>query len=150
MYMKLILSTRVSGHHQDIIRGFNRGLFEQLTPPGAQVDLVRFDGSETGDIVHLRLSLPFMSAQDWISEIVDHGSDEQQSWFVDRGTKLPWFLNKWEHRHIVKQVDKSHCDIIDDIRYAGPTWLPDPFLYPVLWMQFAWRKPVYRKVFGGS
>lgn len=145
--MHLLLSTPVSGHHRDIMARFDRNLFEQLTPPGAKVDLIRFDGSETGNIVHLRLKMPLMPAQDWISEIVEHGSNDQESWFVDQGTTLPWFLSYWQHRHVVKKAG-DHSEIIDDIRFKGPVWLPDFLMYPVLWAQFAWRKPVYKRIFG--
>lgn len=145
--MRLFLSTPVSGHHTSIMSRFDRSLFQQLTPPGAQVDLVRFDGSTTGDTVHLRLKMPFMPAQDWISEIVEHGSTAQESWFVDQGTTLPWFLTYWRHRHVVKQSG-DHSEIIDDIEFQGPTWLPDVLMYPILWAQFAWRKPIYRQIFG--
>lgn len=145
--MHLLLSTPVTGHHRDIMSRFDRSLFEQLTPPGAKVDLVRFDGSETGNIVHLRLKMPLMPAQDWISEIVEHGSNDQESWFVDQGTTLPWFLSYWQHRHVVKKAG-AHSEIIDDIRFKGPVWLPDFLMYPVLWAQFAWRKPVYQRIFG--
>ncbi|MDP5170151.1 MAG: hypothetical protein NWR72_07890 [Bacteroidia bacterium] len=145
--MRITLSTPVAGHHAGIMARFDRELFEQLSPPGAKVDLIRFDGSETGDLVHIRLHLPLMPAQNWISKIVDHGSDDNTSWFVDEGKTLPWFLSAWQHRHVVKQ-EGDHSLIIDDIRFTAPLWLPDFLLYPVLWAQFAWRRPVYRRVFG--
>lgn len=145
--MRLIIQTPVQGDYREVLARFDQALFEQLTPPGAKVELLRFDGSETGDLVHIRLFLPLMKPQDWVSEIVDHGTNEQQAWFVDEGRTLPWFLSQWQHRHVVRQAD-GHCVIVDDITFRGPVWLPDAALYPVLWLQFAARRPVYRRVFG--
>ena len=46
---------------------------------------------------------------------------------------------------MVKSGDGT--EIVDDITYKTPTWLTDYLLYPVMWLQFAARKPVYRRVF---
>ena len=145
--MNLKISTKVAGDHRVVMKGFTRDLFEQLTPPGIKVELVRFDGSETGDTVHLRLMMPLLPPQDWISEIVDHGSNEEKSWFVDKGTTLPWFLSFWEHHHLVENAEQGSV-IIDDIRFKSASWIPDFLMYPILWLQFAGRKPVYKRVFG--
>lgn len=128
---------------------FDEALFRQLAPPGIRVELLRFDGSETGHRVHIRLYLPLFPAQDWISDIVEHGSNETESWFVDQGVTLPWFLSYWRHRHVVRLVGGG-SEIVDDIEFRGPAWLPDLLLAPVLWAQFAWRKPIYRRVFGAG
>lgn len=145
--MNLKISTLVMGHHHNVMKGFTRDLFERLTPPGVKVDLVRFDGSETGDVVHLQLKMPFFPPQNWISEITNHGSNETRSWFVDTGTVLPWFLGAWEHHHRVEQHGPN-CLIIDDINFRAASWIPDVLLYPILWIQFAGRRSVYRQYFG--
>ncbi|GAB4421222.1 MAG: hypothetical protein OHK0039_35730 [Bacteroidia bacterium] len=126
---------------------FDRDLFVQLSPPGMRVSLLRFDGSQPGDRVHLRLHLPLLPAQDWISEITEAGDDGRQAWFVDEGRQLPFFLADWRHRHIVEAVPGG-CRIVDAIAFRTPRWLPAPLLWPVMWAQFAWRGPVYRRVFG--
>jgi ligand-binding SRPBCC domain-containing protein len=126
---------------------FDRHLFEQLTPPGIRVSLVRFDGSSRGDMVHLRLHLLPGLSQDWTSRITDSGTDETAAWFVDEGEKLPFFLASWHHRHIAERSG-DHTLIVDDIQFTTPYWLTDYLLYPVLWLQFAWRGPVYRRIFG--
>ncbi len=145
--MRLRLQTRVAGTPPAIMARFDEALFRQLSPPGIKVELLQFDGSKTGDRVHIRLHLPLFQAHDWISDIVEHGSDNTKSWFVDQGSTLPWFLSFWRHQHIVRLADNG-SEIIDDIEFKGPAWLPDFLLVPVLWLQFAWRKPIYRKVFG--
>ncbi len=145
--MKIIIKTKVSGHYKDVIEKFDRKLFERLTPPGAQVKLVRFDGSQKGDIVHLQLKLFGFIEQDWISEIIEANVDESDAYFIDRGQKLPFFLTKWKHRHVVKHLGQN-SEIVDDIYFRTPTILTDILLYPVLYLQFVYRKPIYQRYFG--
>ncbi|MEL6851899.1 MAG: hypothetical protein AAFP92_25555, partial [Bacteroidota bacterium] len=117
--MRFRIKTPVAGDYQEVMEGFNRDLFERLTPPGVKVALQRFDGSKKGDIVHLRLFLAGFIQQDWISEITEDGIDEEKAWFVDRGTQLPFFLKKWQHRHIVEN-QSNHAVIVDDIEFRSP------------------------------
>lgn len=144
--MKLRITTLVAGDYRSVMARFDRTLFEALKPPVGRVDLVQFDGSQRGDVVHVRLHLPLLPAQDWVSDIVEHGTDAQSAWFVDEGRILPFFLSYWRHIHRV--VNKGAAsEIVDDIEYRGrifPSWL----LWPVLWAQFAVRGPVYRRFFG--
>ncbi|MEM7373730.1 MAG: hypothetical protein AAF587_34225 [Bacteroidota bacterium] len=145
--MRLILRTPVQGNYQKVLSQFNQDLLEALTPPGATVELIRFDGSHEGDIVHIRLSLFGLIKQDWVVEIPEEGFTEQKAWFVDRGTQLPFFLSQWEHHHIVERT-ADHSTIVDDIRFGTPWWLPAFLMYPVLYLQFAYRKPIYQRIFG--
>lgn len=145
----IYLRTRVKGRPSEIMARFDKSLFEALTPPGAGVKLLRFDGSETGDQVHIQMSFLFgLIKQDWHAHISDHGQDTQQVWFIDEGVKLPFFLKSWRHRHIAKVVDDTHSEIIDDIYFKSPFFLLDPLMYPIMWLQFAYRKPIYRRIFG--
>lgn len=145
--MRILIKTPVQGNYVDVLSQFDQSLFEALAPPGAKVDLVRFDGSHKGDIVHIRLHLAGIIKADWISEIVDEGETQEKAWFVDRGTTLPFFLREWEHHHVVENAG-NHAIVVDDIRFKTPWWLPGFLMYPVLYAQFAYRKPIYRRVFG--
>ncbi len=147
--MHILIKTLVKGNYLKIIKRFDRELFETLSPPGAQIKLVRFDGSKTGDIVHLQLKLMGLIKQDWISEITSDGQDDQKAFFIDEGKQLPFFLTSWKHRHVVENKN-DHSEIIDDIHFKTPSWLTDVLLYPVLYLQFVYRKPVYRKIFGSA
>ncbi|MEL6695835.1 MAG: hypothetical protein AAFP89_06320 [Bacteroidota bacterium] len=142
------INVPVKGNYQSVLAKFERELFEKLSPPGASVDLVRFDGSHKGDIVHIRLKLFGLIQQDWISEITEEGDDGQMAFFVDQGTQLPFFLSYWHHKHIVRKLSNDSSEIIDDIHFRTPWWLPGWLMYPVLWAQFAYRKPIYQKYFG--
>lgn len=145
--MRLTLQTPVAGDYRQVLARFDRTLFAQLTPPGAKVELVRFDGSHEGDVVHIRLHLPLLPAQDWVSHITDEGETAERAWFTDEGQQLPFFLRRWRHQHIVENRGQR-CVIVDAIEFGTPVWLPAILLWPVLWAQFAYRKPVYRRVFG--
>ncbi|GAB3712037.1 hypothetical protein GCM10027592_50190 [Spirosoma flavus] len=148
--MHLILKTPVEQALTQVWTGFNRSLFEQLTPTFPPVNVVRFDGCLRGDVVHLQLNF-FLFHQDWISDIVDQNTTDQEIYFVDHGTKLPFFLTYWHHRHrlIALPNDASGYQtlIVDDITFRTPFRFTDYLIYPILWLQFACRKPVYRRAF---
>jgi ligand-binding SRPBCC domain-containing protein len=145
--MRILIKTPVRGNYREVMARFDETLFKKLSPPGTPVRIVRFDGSHAGAIVHIEMKLAGFIPQEWISRITGAGEDESQSWFVDEGEKLPFFLSAWKHRHVVEN-EGENCVIIDDISFRTPFFLFDYLLYPLMYAQFAWRKPVYRKVFG--
>jgi ligand-binding SRPBCC domain-containing protein len=143
--MKLIIDTPVNQDYLSVKKGFDEKLFTRLSPPFPPVKLERFDGSKKGDLVSLELNF-LLFKQKWTSLITDDQTNDQEFYFVDEGTELPFFLKKWTHKHrIIKKGDQSI--IRDEIEYEGPfkimTWL----LFPALWGQFMYRKPIYKKVF---
>ena len=145
--MKIYIKTPVAAPHKEVMKGFDRKLFEALSPPGAKVELIRFDGSNLGDIVHLRLKLLGFIETDWISDIIEEGANDQEAYFIDKGTHLPFFLSFWRHRHVVVS-EKGGSSIIDDIEYKAHNPILSLLLYPVLYLQFAYRKPIYQRFFG--
>ena len=62
----------------------------------------------------IQLNFPFFN-QIWESEIIENGSEKQRIWFVDKGTKLPFFISNWQHHHLIKQ-DENDVIIIDSIQ----------------------------------
>jgi len=52
--VKLILRTSVAQSLPQVWAGFDRDLFTKLSPPFPPVNVIRFDGCLTGDIVQLR------------------------------------------------------------------------------------------------
>lgn len=145
--MKIIIKTPVTGEPSQIISRFDQSLFEALAPPGPGVELVRFDGSKKGDIVHIKLNLFGLKRVDWISEITENKQNSEESYFIDRGIQLPFFLAKWEHKHLVKIAENGSV-IVDDIFYQTPSMVLDYLLYPILYVQFLYRKPIYQRIFG--
>ncbi|MEL6845938.1 MAG: hypothetical protein AAFP02_22240 [Bacteroidota bacterium] len=107
--------------------------------------MLRFDGCETGDEVHIQLGAGPLTTR-WDAEIIDHGASDSEIYFVDSGKRLPPFLSRWRHRHRILNRGQQ-AEIVDDIEYHTPFRLLDYLMYPVMYLQFWMRKPVYKKVF---
>jgi len=143
--MKLCIRTQVNQNYHQVWAGFDRQLFLLLSPPFPPVSLRRFDGCHRGDIVEVELNFLFFR-QVWKSEIVDQQMGADEVSFIDEGRRLPFFLKYWRHHHrILRRGNQS--EIVDDISYHSPFLLFDYLLYPVMYLQFAYRRPIYRKVF---
>ena len=144
--MRLILKTKVDQHWSEVKEGFNDDLFLQLNPPIPKVKLLRFDGSEKGDLISMELN--FLLWKDkWTSLITSNNENENGFDFVDEGTSLPFPFKKWRHHHKVESFGDGSL-IIDDITYSSNLHPLDVLLYPLLYLQFVYRKPIYKKVFG--
>ncbi|MCK8494318.1 hypothetical protein M0L20_20795 [Spirosoma sp. RP8] len=144
--MHLVLKTHVNQPIATVWNGFDRSLFNRLSPPFPPVEVVRFDGCLQGDVVHLRLNF-LLVKQDWVSLIVDQQSTDQEIYFVDQGTRLPFFLTSWHHRHRLLRDSGNGTVIVDDIRFKTPFLVADILLYPVMWLLFTYRKPIYKRTF---
>jgi ligand-binding SRPBCC domain-containing protein len=146
--MRFKIKTLVQQPHYQVFKGFNQELFLQLAPPFPPVKLLQFEGCKTNDWVKLELNFIFFK-QIWASLIVEDKTTAEEIYFIDEGKELPFFLKFWRHRHrIVKQGEKTL--IIDDIQFKTPFWLTDFIFFPLLYLQFAYRVPIYKKVFKKS
>lgn len=143
--MNIKISTKVNQSLLNVWEGFNLELFSKLAPPFPPVEVKEFGGCLKGDKVHLELNF-LLFKQDWISDIVEQNRTESEIYFIDEGTKLPFFLSYWQHRHRMVK-DGEHTIIIDDITFKTPTILTDYLFYPLMYLQFLYRKPIYKKVF---
>lgn len=144
--MHLNIKTRVDSNYLSVKEGFNEELFVKLNPPFPPVELKEFGGCTKGDIVHLILNFIFFK-QDWISEITFDRTNIEIFEFIDEGKKLPFFLSYWKHHHIVHKVGDQQSEIVDDITFKSPFLIMDYLLFPVLWLQFSYRKPIYKRLF---
>jgi ligand-binding SRPBCC domain-containing protein len=146
--MQIQIETPVGQSYLDVKDGFNETLFKKLSPPFPPVKLLRFDGSRKGDLVTLELNFIFFK-QKWTSEIIQDSTTDLEFSFVDQGVELPFFLKKWKHRHRV--ISSGIGSVIrDEIEYEAPFRLLTYALYPALWLQFAFRRPIYKKIFKRS
>ncbi|MEQ8360774.1 MAG: hypothetical protein RH860_14880 [Cytophagales bacterium] len=143
--MKLYIKTTVKQPILKVWEGFDESLFVKLAPPFPSVKLLQFDGSKKGDRVGLELNF-ILFRQKWVSDIIEHNENEDQIFFIDNGVILPFFLKTWQHKHILKRKGDG-TEIIDDIRYSTGTLLTDILMFPALYLQFLYRKPVYKKIF---
>lgn len=144
--MNIKLKTKVHGNYKDIMKRFDRDLFEALKPSNADMEIVAFTGSEKGDKVHLRFHSPIKA--EWVSLITDHGENEQEAFFIDEGVKLPFPLSYWKHKHIVQKITADSSYIIDDITFKSSNFLPSFLIYPAIYAGFYPRKKIYKSYFG--
>lgn len=143
--MRLTIQTKVQAHWSKVQKGFNEDLFLELNPPFPKVKLKRFDGSEKGDLVSMELN--FLLWKDtWTSEITFDQTSNTGFEFIDEGTQLPFPFKAWKHHHIIKET-QGETYIIDDIRFDTNLLVLNVLLYPLLYLQFYYRKPIYRKLF---
>lgn len=139
------IKTVVEQDYKTVFERFDEDLFLALKPPLLPLTLNRFDGSMKGDEVHITLGKGALS-QDWNALIVEQAELADEIYFIDVGSKLPFFLKDWKHKHrIVKEGEGAM--IIDDISYKTPFFLMDYLMFPVLYLQFWARKPVYTRYF---
>lgn len=143
--MNLILKTNVRGHYLQVMDRFDESLFNALKPVGVKMIVTQFTGSKTGDTVVLEFTSPIKAK--WISKITDHGHDEDQAYFVDEGTQLPFPLKSWTHKHIVQRVDDERSIIVDDMTFSTGSSIVDYLLYPFMYIGFYPRKSSYKKYF---
>jgi ligand-binding SRPBCC domain-containing protein len=139
--MQIIIETPVQQDFRQVWKGFNQNLFLQLKPPFLPFRLLRFDGSETGDEVHI-----LIFNQRWEALIVEHGETATEIFFIDVGKKLPFPLQTWRHRHRILKTPQGSL-IVDDIHFVTISKLTDYLIYPLLYLQFAARKKIYQRVF---
>ena len=145
--MHVILRTAVAQAPAQVMAGFTRELFVALAPPFPKLTVRRFDGCRTGDQVEIELDT-LVKRLLWTSLIVDDGQlADGTLFFVDEGQTLPPPLRYWRHRHLIQPGPQGGSIIVDDLEYRTATPALDALLYPAMWAQFAWRKPIYRRWF---
>lgn len=146
--MHLYIRTRVAATPAQVWTGFTRELFLALAPPFPPFQLLRFDGCHRGDEVQIQMGVGPLSTR-WDSLITDHGTAPDGTYyFVDEGQLLPAPLRYWQHRHLMQPAPDGGCFIVEDIEYRTASPLLDRLLWPVMWAQFVWRRPIYQRIFG--
>jgi ligand-binding SRPBCC domain-containing protein len=144
--MRFVIQTEVSADLQKVWANFNENLFQALAPPFPPIRLLRFDGSLKNDEVHLELNF-LLFKQVWISKITEQAEVKNEIYFVDEGIKLPFFLGYWRHKHLLLALSDGSTRITDDITFEAPVKALSWLLFPALYLQFLYRKPVYKRYF---
>lgn len=140
------IKTTVNYPMDKVWEGFDQQLFEALSLPFPPVQVVRFDGCQEGDIVELELNF-LLFKQRWQSIIIAQVSTAEEIYFIDKGAKLPFFLSYWQHKHKLVKIAPQQTIVVDEINFKTPFILTNYLLYPLIWLQFAYRKPIYKKFF---
>ena len=144
--MQLHLKTNVRQNYKQVFDAFDEQLFRKLAPPYPTLKLIRFDGSEPGDVVEVELQTGIKPFR-WTSLITKRTITDTEAWFIDEGQILPPPLKVWHHKHLVT-ANGTGTTIHDIINYSTGSKLFDLILYPLMLAAFGLRKPVYGKVFG--
>ncbi len=140
------VATDVSSPLLKVVEGFDEKLFLSLAPPFPKVKLVRFDGCKKGDVVEIQLDFIFFKSY-WEAKITEDKFTEQEWYFIDEATQIPFPFKSWQHQHIVSKIDDQSCLISDKIKYSTRNGLLDLLVYPLVLLLFKYRKPVYRRYF---
>ncbi len=143
--MKFVIKTKVDKTLKDVFSAFDEKLFIKLSPPFPPVKLLRFDGCDKNDEVHLELHFIFFK-QKWVSIITENKVSNNEIYFIDKGLVLPFFLKEWKHKHLLK-VFNSETIITDDIEFKTGSVIGDVVVLPLLYLQFIYRKPIYKQYF---
>ncbi len=145
--MKITIETAVEQSVSDVWEQFDDKLLLKLSPPFPPVKLISF-GQKVGEKVTFELNF-FILRQLWVSKITDSYLSADESFFIDEGITLPFFLKYWKHKHRIVRDNNttSGSKIIDEIEFRTPTVLTDYIFYPILYLQFLYRKPIYQRVF---
>lgn len=144
--MRLHLKTDVQEDYLTVLNAFDEQLFRKLAPPYPKLKLLRFDGSEPGDLVEIELQTGFKSFR-WSSLITHREVTNSEAYFIDQGQVLPPPLRFWQHKHLVTKQGTGST-IHDIITYSTGFKILDLLMYPLMRMQFGMRKPIYRREFG--
>ncbi len=145
--MHVTLRTTVGQPPAQVLAGFTRALFVALAPPFPRLRVLRFDGCRTGDQVEIELDT-LVKRLPWTSLIVEDGvRPDGTLFFIDEGQVLPPPLRYWRHRHLIEPGPSGGSVVVDALEYRTASRLLDALLYPAMWAQFAWRRPIYRRWF---
>jgi ligand-binding SRPBCC domain-containing protein len=147
--MRFQILTRVQGNHRDVFLKFDHSLLLQLSPPGVHIKLLHIqEPSEPNAYIRLQVTILGIIRQNWENVFSHYELREDECHFVDEGRKMPFPIRYWRHDHRVLADGPDHAIINDDITFKTGFLPLDWLMYPILWLQFRYRQPIYRRVFG--
>ncbi len=143
--MNIRICTEVEQDYLSVFKKFDLTLLKRLKPPFIGLTVLRFDGCNKGDVINTEINI-FGLKQQWNAMITEIFQNENENYFTDEGTKLPFFLKSWKHVHRIISKNKGSI-IIDSINFKSPNIFFDSLLYPVIYFQFYFRKHIYKSYF---
>lgn len=147
--MRFQILTKVRGDHRSVFLKFDQSLLLKLTPPGMKMELIRFQEPDAPNgSIQLRVTILGIIRQDWENVFSHYELGPEECHFVDEGKVLPFPMRLWRHDHRVLADGPDHAIINDDITFKTTFLLMDWLLFPILWLQFRYRRPIYRRIFG--
>jgi len=143
--MRFCISTEVETGIKEVFGKFDLALFKKLQPPFFQLKVNRFDGCLKDDNIDLDISI-FGIRQKWLGIVTHFSESEEIIQFTDEGLELPGVLKKWKHNHRITKLGTGSM-ISDDISYSTGNYILDRLIYPFLYLQFYYRKKIYKEYF---
>ncbi|MBN2694855.1 hypothetical protein JXR93_09355 [bacterium] len=107
--MKIEIKHKISGDLKAQFKKMNKELFMFLNPRFIPLKIDVFEEISKNSI--FRLKVMFFR---WDGVISEYVIDDNESYFVDEGVKLPFPLKKWRHKHILKKID-NELFLIEDV-----------------------------------
>ncbi|MFN3783023.1 MAG: SRPBCC family protein [Spirosomataceae bacterium] len=144
--MNIKISTQVESDVKQVWDNFDIQLLKKLAPPFPFMKVLRYDGNKKGDTVSFELNFVLFK-QIWTSHITESLVTDGNAYFIDEGAKLPFFLKEWHHKHVIENNGANGAKIIDLIHYKTPFLWLDYVMFPLMYGQFAYRIPIYRRFF---
>ena len=143
--MKFTIKTLVQGFTPlEVYSIFDFELLSALSPPFVKTEALVYEGNKTGDRIAFMLHSP-LGRWNWTGRITENHISENVIYFTDEGEKMPLGLTAWKHTHKLIKSDKG-CTIEDRIVYQGKNHFHTVFIFPLIWSQFIYRKPLYEAI----
>ena len=144
--MEIVVRTIVNESTEIVIPNFGKELFMALSPGFIPIKLLGYDGDRVGGLVRIEMGIPPLGGT-WVSKIISRSERTDRLEFVDIGVELPFPLVKWKHRHIVRKDGAGRTEIIDAIIYSTHSKFWNFLTYPIMYLMFLMRIPLYKKYF---
>jgi ligand-binding SRPBCC domain-containing protein len=139
---EIILSSTFKADFREVKENFNKNLFEFLLPKIPPSKILRYDGHELRDEIHL-----IVAKQKWVSIISQVSETQDEYSFTDSGRELPFPITHWKHKHRVLRLNEKEVVIIDEIQYECKNEILTKAFYPILLAQFSLRINQYKNYF---
>lgn len=142
--MRFTVTTHVRGvSPQAAYSVFTDRLLAALSPPFVKPVTQLYEGNRPGHQLRFSLHTP-LGTQTWTGKVTEEQISETEIYFVDEGLEMPFGLIYWRHKHrLLKTVEGTR--IRDEVQFRTKNSLLSVLLFPVLWFQFLYRKPMYAK-----
>ena len=125
----------------DVIQSFHDRKFVDFLTALQPVRILNWDGIESGKVA----SFSFWFFGWRIMNVVHEGYKAEDTYlcFIDKGIKLPFGLDNWNHQHVV-EIQGDNVIIIDNVRMHSESRIKLFFIYPIMIFPILIRKITYK------
>jgi ligand-binding SRPBCC domain-containing protein len=145
--MKFTINCVVSQNKEEVWSQFNESLLKKLSPPFPGFEILYYEGQKKGDKLAFELDF-ILFKQKWESIILEDFESDKENYFVDsENGGLPMGLKKWHHKHRIIKLVNEKTMIRDEISFSTKYTFLDFLIFPLIYSQFLFRIPLYKKAF---